>query len=398
MALLSEKGREKRLTFLGFGEYNKANVTRFQRMAFPKDKSQWDGIYGINTDNALRHFYNVKRIFPNGEFKPEEFKCECGGRFCTGYPSYMKAVELRNLKAIREHFKKPVIVTCGLRCSGYNRSLNGSITNSLHLVGRACDINISGVTESLEQRKNAINWMRTLPNTHYVYGNGYNSNGYSVYAPYMGSGKGAAIHYDTNKAPVTKKTTEKAKAATKKESPYKSEKTIIGQACCNEYGKLYGGKPGDQTGREVCMSNWASGYGWVYMFRHKDPAKRLKIAQYAIDACKNPNIGYNASTPNRYGAWDNAEKNGHDIKNIKKKGDTTCSQLVSMVLRAIGTSKKYAPRHMDISVMTKVMPTNPDFKMYRGKAYTKSSAKLQPGDILLSSHHTAIVVKSPNAK
>ena len=394
MALLRENYRKFRFNYLGLGEYNKENIRKFQKMAFPKDKSQWDGIYGTNTDRALRHFYNVKKIFPNGEFTPEEFKCECGGRFCTGYPSYMKQVELKNLKAIRDHYKKPVIVTCGLRCSGYNQSLNGSITNSLHLVGRACDMNIKGVTESLAQRKAAINWMKTLPNTNYVYGNGYNSKGYPVYAPYMGDGIGAAIHYDTNKAPATKKA--EKKTTTKKKSPYKSEKVIIGQACCNEYGKLYGGKPGDQTGREVCMSNWASGYGWTCMFRHKDPATRLKIAQYAMDTCNNQHIGYNASAPNRYAAWDNAEANGHKIAKISKKGDTTCSQLVSMVLRAIGTPKKYAPRHMDIAVMTNVMPTNPDFKMYKGSTYTKSSAKLQPGDILLSSHHTAIVVKSPN--
>ena len=371
------QGRERRFKALELGDYNKTNILKFQEKAF-KDKSMHDGIYGTQTDNALRTFYNVKRCAPS--FKPEEFRCTCG--HCGGYPSYMKQVELKNLQKIRDHYNRPMIVTSGLRCKYDNQQSSGSIQNSLHLVGRACDFYMAGVTDTLEHRKSFIKWAKTLPNTHYIYGQGINSNGYSVYAPYMGN----AVHYDTNK--VQKKKTK---------SKYHSEKTIIGQACCNEFGKLSGGKPGDQTSREVCLSNWSSGYGWIYMFRHKDPAVRLKIAQYAIDTCNNQNIGYNIDVPARYAAWDNAEKNGHNIKGISKKGDTTCSQLVSMVLRAIGTPKKYAPRHMDIAVMTKVMPQNPDFKMYKSAAYTQSSAKLLPGDILLSSHHTAIVVKSSNA-
>lgn len=383
MALLSMAGRKKRFKYLKLGEYNKANILKFQKQAF-KDKSQHDGIYGIVTDRALRHFYNVKKCAPS--FRPEEFACDCGR--CSGYPSYMKQVELRNLQTIRNHYDRPMIVTSGLRCRASNNSSVGSIQNSLHLVGRACDFYMHGVTDTLYNRKAFINWAKRIPYTHYIYGNGINSNGYSVYAPYMGN----AVHYDVNKAPVqkTKKKTEKKKSA------YHSDKVRIGQACCNEFGGLSGGKVGDQTGKEVCMSNWSSSYGWLYVYRHKDPAMRLKIAQYMIDTCNNQDIGYNIDKPARYGAWDNAEDNKHNIKGIKKKGDTTCSQAVSMVLRAIGTPKKYAPRHMDIAVMTRVMPTNPDFKCYKGKAYTKSSTKLEAGDILLSSHHTAIVVKSPN--
>lgn len=388
MALLTKEQRQARFNYLGLGTYNKTNLLKFQKKAFPNDKSQWDSTYGINTDRALRHFFNVRKV--TKDFAPEEFKCECGGRFCTGYPNYMKQVELKNLQAIRDHFKKPVKVTCGLRCTGYNKMLNGSITNSLHLVGRACDINISGVTESLAQRKKAINWMRTLPNTNYVYGNGYNSKGYSVYAPYMGSGIGAAIHYDTNKAPVKKEEPKKSK--------YYSDTTMIGQACSNEKGSLQGGAAGDQKGGEVCITKWGSGYGWLYVFRIKDEAKRDKLAQAMIDTCKNDHIGYDTQKPDRYTAWDLAEKNGHDIKGIAQQCETTCSQAVSMCLRAVGIPKKYAPRHSDIAALTKALKENPNLEMFTSKTYTQSTKKLLPGDILLSSHHTAIVVKSPNAK
>lgn len=378
MALLSKEAREKRFKALGLGAYNKATILKFQKMAFT-DKTQHDGVYGQKTDFALRHFYNVKKCAPN--FKPEEFKCTCG--HCTGYPSYMKQVELKHLQTIRDHYKRPMIVTSALRCQYSNSHSSGSIQNSLHLVGRACDFYMAGVTDTLANRKAAIKYIKTLPNHHYTYGNGINSNGYAVSASYMGN----ALHTDVNKAPTSTK-----------KSKYYNEKTIIGQACCNEFGKLSGGKAGDQTGREVCMTNWGSGYGWIYVFRAKDASIREKLAQAMIDTCNNSNIGYNIDKPNRYAAWDNAEANGHNIKGIKKKGDTTCSQAISMCMRAVGIPKKYAPRHMDIVTMTKVMTGSPYFTMYKGKDYTKATSKLKVGDILLSSHHTAMVVKSPNAK
>lgn len=191
MALLSVEKRKQYFKYLGLGEYNKANIEKFQRKAFTR-KSDIDGVYGTNTDRALRHFRNVKKYAPN--FKPEEFKCECGGKYCTGYPSWMKKVELENLQAIRNHYGKPMIVTSGLRCRGWNNAQQGSISQSKHLEGRACDFYMAGVTDTLANRKAAIRWIKTLPNHGYTYGNGYNSNGVAIRAAYMGN----ALHTDTN--------------------------------------------------------------------------------------------------------------------------------------------------------------------------------------------------------
>ena len=193
MALLSKAGREKRFKYLGL-EYNEKGIKELQRKYLRK--KDVDGIYGIDTDRLLRHVYNVKKVTKN--FEPEEFKCECGGRYCTGYPSYMKQVELKNLQKIRDHFGKPMIVTCGLRCRTYNNKIAGSIQNSKHLTGYATDFYMKGVTDTLANRKAAIKWIKKLPNHNYTYGNGINSNGYSVYAPYMGN----ALHTDTNKPKV----------------------------------------------------------------------------------------------------------------------------------------------------------------------------------------------------
>lgn len=190
MALLSIAKRKEYFKALGLGEYNEANILKFQKQYFTRKKDH-DGLYGPNTDILLRHVYNVLTYTKN--FKPQEFKCECGGRYCTGYPTYMKDFQLKNLQAIRSHWNRPITVTSGLRCKGYNSRIGGSISNSLHLKGQATDFYMAGVTDTLSRRKSAIKWIKKLKRHHYTYGNGCNSCGGRPYAPYMGN----ALHTDS---------------------------------------------------------------------------------------------------------------------------------------------------------------------------------------------------------
>ena len=191
MITLSDDKRKELFDYLGLGKINKTNIKKFQKSAFGKSSKEVDGIFGPKTDTALMHWYNVFKYTKN--FDPKEFKCECGGRYCSGYPDYMKENVLKNIQAIRNHWGRPITVTCGLRCKGYNRRLNGSIQNSKHLTGRAIDFYQRGVTDTLANRKKSIKWIKKLPNHTYTYGNGINSYGYSVRAFYMGN----ALHTDT---------------------------------------------------------------------------------------------------------------------------------------------------------------------------------------------------------
>ena len=186
MALLTLEERKAIFKEMGL-EYNEATIKALQSKYMLR-KSDVDGIYGPNTDNMVRTVYNVGKYTKN--FKPEEFRCECGGRYCCGFPSYMKPHELMILQATRDHYGRPVRITCGLRDATYNRKLNGSVSNSRHLVGAAADIYIKGVTDSLSGRKMMMKWLKTQPFFDYAYGNGINSAGYKVRAPYMGS----AVH------------------------------------------------------------------------------------------------------------------------------------------------------------------------------------------------------------
>ena len=374
MDLLTNKQREARFKYLGLGKYTKANRLKFQKMAFT-DKKLHDSEYGVITDRALRHFYNVKRVAPN--FKPEEFKCTCGR--CSGYPTFMRQAELKHIQAIRDHYKKPMTITSGLRCS-YENERVGGVANSGHLKGYAVDFYMKGVTDTVANRTEAMKWIVKQPNHEFTYGaNMRDSNGLYRTASSMGN----AMHTETHKAAKTV-------------SPFYASSVILGQASSNENGRLAGGKAGDQK-KEVAITGWYNG-GWKYMFRANDPVVRHKLAQAMTDTCLNDNIGYDTQKPDRYTAWDLAEKNGHNIKGINKKCETTCSQAVSMCMRAAGIPEKYAPRHCDIAAMYKVMPKSPYFTGYTAAAHTKSPKKLKAGDVLLSETHTVIITKSPNEK
>lgn len=204
MALLTEEKRKAYFKELGL-EYNESTIKALQRKYMTR-KSDADGIYGKDTDNMLRSVRNTLKYTKN--FDPKEFRCNCGK--CCGFPSYMKKVELVNLQKIRDHYKKPITVTSGLRCRASNIASVGSIVNSKHLTGYACDIYIQGVTDTLANRKAFIKWAKKLDNTNYIYGNGINSNGVKVAASYMGN----AVHYETKKPATTTSSVVAAAAAT----------------------------------------------------------------------------------------------------------------------------------------------------------------------------------------
>jgi len=77
-------------------------------------------------------------------FTYQEISCKCLCGF--GY----KKGDLDNsvvviLELIRNHFKKPVLITSGLRCEKHNKNVGG-VKNSTHTKGLAVDIKIDDIT------------------------------------------------------------------------------------------------------------------------------------------------------------------------------------------------------------------------------------------------------------
>lgn len=211
MALLTTEQRKKRFEYLGLGKYNKENILKFQKKAFPNDKDEQDSKYGIHTDRALRTFYNVKK-YGGGYFEPEEFTCKCG--HCCGYPTYMKKVQIQHLARIRKHYKKPMHITSGMRCP-YENSKSGGVSNSGHLRGYATDFYMKDVTETAKERIKALKWIKKQPNHEFTYGAKMKDSD-GTYR--TASGMGNAMHTETHKPKTT--FTDKMFSACKKQAKW----------------------------------------------------------------------------------------------------------------------------------------------------------------------------------
>lgn len=154
-----------------------------------------DGIIGVNTTKALNssNVYMTEKDWSNSKyFKASEFKCPCG----CGAGKVKKSL-VDNLNVMRQHFGKPITITSGLRCPSFNKRAGG-VSNSKHLttIGGAVDLYIAGLSDTLEGRKQLVNyWINTFGNANYSYCNGYGKTKSSTSYP-KSSTMGNAVHVD----------------------------------------------------------------------------------------------------------------------------------------------------------------------------------------------------------
>lgn len=169
---MTVKQRQHLLAYLGYyvgaidgdwGAGSRAACTAFQR-----DRNITpDGYGGPETDKQLR--YAVANDLENPTvseketvdkeslttgtfwdeiefFTREEFRCNCGGRYCNGFPEEPHETTVRYADAIRRRLGKPIPINSGLRCKTWNQ-IQGGVANSNHMNGGAMDLGRpSGVT------------------------------------------------------------------------------------------------------------------------------------------------------------------------------------------------------------------------------------------------------------
>lgn len=162
----------------------------------------------------------------------------------------------------------------------------------------------------------------------------------------------------------------------------------IGSARMGENGKITGGKPGDQTGREVSTQNWyAHSKGWR-VFRAKNAGVGHKIAECMEKICANDKIGYNqAQRGTLYAA---VKGHGFDPDALKLKVNTDCSAAVRVCCCYAGITVG----NFNTSNEASYLLATGAFVELTGSEYTRSSDRLRKGDILVTrtKGHTVVVL------
>lgn len=164
----------------------------------------------------------------------------------------------------------------------------------------------------------------------------------------------------------------------------------VGSARIDERGKAYGGKAGDQTGRELSTQRWyLHKKGWR-VFRAKDRAAALRIAADMEAACKNSHIGYDQWQRNTL--YKVAEAVGFDCAKVKTNCETDCSALVRVCCAyasIMGLPSDFRTGNMPANLLK-----TGAFVELKGAKYTDQSAYLGKGDILVTktNGHTVVVL------
>ena len=110
----------------------------------------------------------------------------------------------------------------------------------------------------------------------------------------------------------------------------------ISNASGNELGKITGGTPGDQTGREIQVVNWyLPSSKWDWYIEHPSDTVMEWSAIMAEERAANPMIGYDQGN-DRNTYWEQLEKSKYRAKNIKTPCETDCSGGVASDEKAVG--------------------------------------------------------------
>ena len=164
----------------------------------------------------------------------------------------------------------------------------------------------------------------------------------------------------------------------------------IGHARIDENGKLMYGSAGDQTGKEVVISDYyVHPKKWV-LLRCNDIDRREKIAEAMEKACKNNQIGYDQNQ--RDTLFNNVKDKGFDPSKTTKKVECDCSALTRVCI-AYAYGKDVSGNMRTANLPTTLVKTGL-FTKYTSSKYCKSSDYLRRGDILCTpvSGHVVVVL------
>lgn len=165
----------------------------------------------------------------------------------------------------------------------------------------------------------------------------------------------------------------------------------VGSARIDENKNAHGGAAGDQINFEVSTQKWyLHSKGWR-VFRAINPEHAAIIAHEMLNACNNPNIGYDQWERNTL--YSVAEKVGFDLSKVSEPCETDCSALVRVCCAAAGIN---LPLGMNTASMCSELLKTGFFKELTETTHTESSDFLRVGDILVTrtKGHTVVVTET----
>ena len=162
---MTNKQKQCLLTFLGYdtggigngwGAKSRNAVEQAQEdLGIPAD-----GVWGPQTEAAVLeavYTYNIDAPVAKEDnpavgdfwdeiefFDREEFRCQCGGKYCDGFHVEPDETMVRLCNEIRRRAGVPILIRdaggSGLRCPDHNATIPGAAANSEHTKGRAADL------------------------------------------------------------------------------------------------------------------------------------------------------------------------------------------------------------------------------------------------------------------
>lgn len=175
-------------------------------------------------------------------------------------------------------------------------------------------------------------------------------------------------------------------------------KVTLAHAVSDEENKSTNGKAGDQkqnqdnTKGEVLFQDWyiSGNKKWDCVLHCKNDYMRSLIAEDAIKAVRNGNIGYDQN--GRYTLYEDVKNQAFDCKSTSKAVECDCSSLATVCANYAGIP---IPEDTRTANMQTRYSNTKLFKVYTSNEYVKEYEKLSVGDILVrSGHHTAIVANT----
>lgn len=159
-------------------------------------------------------------------------------------------------------------------------------------------------------------------------------------------------------------------------------------ASIDERGKATGGKPGDQTGREVLVGNYYN-FGQDQVIRFKNKTYGRKAGKIAKKLAKCESIGYNQNE--RYQLPNLAAKCDWNYKKLlkalkTKKVNCDCSSFASTVIN-LAYGKKLIPISTTATIWNNCKPT----KKFTLLTPSKAKKKWHKGDMPVKANNHIII-------